>query len=89
MAKAAKIINPITTTIRDGKERVTTFKGKNEMMSASTPRRNLATNAILAGITAEQVMKITGHTTREQFMRYVRADSITNAVSVMRRNFFK
>jgi hypothetical protein len=58
-------------------------------MSSHTARRNFATNAFLAGINIEFIMAITGHATREAFLRYVRATKLMIAIVLSKYDFFK
>lgn len=62
---------------------------KCDLMSSHTARRNFATNAFLAGINIEFIMAITGHATREAFLRYVRATKLMIAIVLSRYDFFK
>lgn len=89
MGREAGLDQEMTYTKTINGKQVTFVKKKYEMMSSHTARRNFVTNAFLTGIPIEQLMLITGHRTREMFLRYVRADGLANAISVSNRKFFR
>lgn len=62
---------------------------KHKFVSSHTARRSFATNAYLAGVPMLAIMKITGHRTQTSFMRYICADSLTNAIHIADHGFFK
>jgi integrase len=64
-----------------------TFK-KYELITCHSARRSFATNAILAGISANQVMKITGHKNERVFQNYVRFSHEENAIKLKDHKFF-
>lgn len=45
---------------------------KFKLVHTHTCRKSFATNAFLAGVPTLAIMKITGHTTENQFLKYVK-----------------
>jgi integrase len=72
LCKNAGIITPVTMTKEIGKEIIEETKPKYEEISSHTGRRTFITHMILKGKAPEVIMKITGHTTRSSFEKYVR-----------------
>lgn len=54
-----------------------------ELLSSHTARRSFATNAYLRGWPTLSIMKITGHTTERQFLKYIRVDKEENALRII------
>ena len=50
-----------------------------EAVSSHTARRSAATNMFKAGIPSISIMKITGHKTETQFMKYIKVSKEENA----------
>lgn len=57
-----------------GKKKVTHSDVRYNLITSHTGRRTFCTLALKSGIHAEQVMKVTGHRTYEQFREYVKVD---------------
>jgi len=89
MAREAGITKLVPYSITYGNKRREFQDPKCDLMASHTARRNLATNAVLAGMYTDNVMWITGHTTREAFIRYVRANSLMNALIMAQHVFFQ
>ncbi|MDR3712349.1 MAG: phage integrase SAM-like domain-containing protein [Puia sp.] len=89
MAKEAGLTQKHAYSKTIGGKTVEFVSPKCDLMSSHTARRNFATNSFLAGVPMDQIMLITGHKTREAFLRYLRADSLANAYAVSRLKFFK
>jgi integrase len=62
---------------------------KYQLISTHTARRSFATNAYKMGIPSIAVMKITGHRTERQFMKYIKVSKEENAVLISDNPFFK
>lgn len=60
-----------------------------QLVSSHTARRSFATNAYLAGVPVLSIMKLTGHTTQNSFMRYIRISQKENAEFIAGHEFFK
>lgn len=69
-------------------KRVDVVSKKYELMVTHTARRTGATNMYLAGIPAQSIMKLTGHKTEKEFMRYIRADEQVHAMHMAKNAFF-
>lgn len=80
ICKAAEINDPV---IKDGK----TYQ-KYQLVSTHTARRSFATNAFRAGIQAISIMRITGHTTEQTFMKYIKISAEDNADLMSKNAFF-
>lgn len=52
--------------------RVEAVRRKCEPITTHTARRSFASNLYLSGVPARSIMKVTGHTTEQAFMRYIR-----------------
>ena len=88
-AREAGITQLVPYAVTYGNRRKEFQDPKCDLMSSHTGRRNLATNAYLSGIYSDYIMWITGHTTREAFIRYVRATGMLNAMAMAKYPFFK
>lgn len=60
-----------------------------EMVSSHTPRRSLATNLYLHGVTAKEIMAITGHSSLSAFEAYLRISKEQAAKKLADLDFFK
>lgn len=61
---------------------------KYQLIKTHTARKSFATNAFLSGVPTLSIMKITGHLTEGQFLKYVRITQEENAVSLSNHKFF-
>ncbi|MFR9498510.1 MAG: phage integrase SAM-like domain-containing protein [Rikenellaceae bacterium] len=61
---------------------------KNELVKTHTARRSGATNMYLAGIPSIAIMKITGHKTEKEFMKYIKASEEETAMELMNHPYF-
>jgi integrase len=89
IAKFSGIVDEISIYAYPGGVQKRIIKHKYELVTTHTPRRSFATNAFKSGISAISIMRITGHTTQQSFMRYIRIDNEENAEMLMNSNFFK
>lgn len=62
---------------------------KYQKLSTHTARRSFATNAFKAGIPSISIMKITGHKTEKNFMKYIKISLEENAELMSQHSFFK
>lgn len=69
--------------------RMVRYMERYNFISTHTARRSGATNMYLAGIPAQSIMKITGHTTEASFMKYLRITKEQNAKLLAENDFFK
>lgn len=88
VAKMAGLVESVSLTRFEGRERVSTAKPKYEWISAHTARRSFATNAYLSGIPVVSIMKITGHRRESTFMDYIKVKERENAELVKNMDFF-
>lgn len=61
---------------------------KFNLIHTHTCRKSFATNAFLAGVPTLAIMKITGHLTENQFLKYVRVTQEENANNLINHKFF-
>jgi hypothetical protein len=71
-----------------GLERKSVIKKRFEMITTHTARRTGATNMYLAGIPSHSIMKLTGHKTEKEFLRYIRADELVHAMHMAKNPYF-
>ena len=62
---------------------------KYKLIGTHTARRSFATNAYKMNIPSIAIMKITGHRTERQFMKYIKVSKEENAVLIANNAFFK
>ena len=72
--------------VKEGK--ITVLKERYTQISTHTARRSGATNMYIAGIPAQSIMQITGHTTEANFMKYLRITKEQNAKKLANNKFF-
>jgi len=88
IVRTAGIVQQVTITEhRGGKMHVRKY-AKWELVSSHTARRSFATNAVLSGIPALEVMKFTGHRSMASFLQYVRITGQETAVNYASHPFF-
>lgn len=73
--------------VKDGK--TTVLRERWSQISTHTARRSGATNMYIAGIPAQSIMQITGHSTEANFMKYLRITKEQNAKMLAENDFFK
>ena len=87
-AKEAGMNEQISLDVyKGGKDMIIQYR-KWEKVTTHTARRSFATNAFKAGIPAQMIMKITGHKTESQFMKYLRVSGMENALLLSKHQFF-
>ena len=64
----------IIITQKRGSERVETTYKKFELIASHTCRRSFCTNEYLKGTPALFIMKISGHRTERNFLKYIKVD---------------
>ena len=69
--------------------KVTQSHPKHELIKTHTARRTGATLMFLAGIAPISIMKITGHKTEREFLKYIRVTKEENATLLMNHPYFK
>ena len=79
LGQVAGLTTPVERTRTQGGIRSTLTAQKWELLTTHTARRSFATNAFLAGVPTVSIMKITGHKSETQFMKYIKVTSEQNA----------
>ena len=88
IGKLAQINTTETKAItKGGRYQLITFE-KWRLITTHTARRSAATNFFLAGFRAQEIMKITGHTTEKSFMKYIKMSSEDNAFKMAKKDYF-
>lgn len=89
IARAAGITDPVLVEKINGGLKIKKTVEKCEMVKTHTGRRSCATNMYLAGINTIDIMKITGHKTEREFLKYIKIGSEETANSLQNHPFFK
>ena len=84
----AGITEPVEVEQMENGRLVKKVVPKNELVKTHTARRSGATNMYLAGIPAISIMKITGHKTEREFMKYIKASEEETAIELMNHPYF-
>ena len=71
-----------------GARKVTEHIEKYKLVTTHTARRTGATLMYLEGVDTLSVMRITGHKTEKEFMKYIRVGEEENAALVAKSKFF-
>ena len=69
-------------------KRSTLSRPKHELVKTHTARRSGATNMFLANVPVISIMKITGHKTEREFMKYIRITNQENADNLSNLPYF-
>ena len=85
----AKINELIEMEEIKGGLKVTQSHPKHELIKTHTARRTGATLMFLAGIAPISIMKITGHKTEREFLKYIRVTKEENETLLMNHPYFK
>lgn len=88
VCRLAGIDKAVTLSRKHGNQTFTTTRPKYELITSHTARRSAATNMYKAGIPAISIMKITGHTTENSFMKYIKISQEENAELLKNHPFF-
>ncbi|SFC07214.1 Phage integrase SAM-like domain-containing protein [Parapedobacter composti] len=83
IAKMAKIDEPVEIEKTKAGKRITVTVPKHTLVSSHTARRSGATNMYIEGIPTLSIMKITGHTTETNFMKYIKLSDKQHARKVL------
>lgn len=89
VVKDAGITYKVEITITKAGMRVSKFTEKYKEISTHTARRSFATNAYLAGVPSIDIMKITGHKTETNFMKYIKVTGEETAIRMLDHKHFK
>jgi integrase len=72
VAELAKIKDPVHKAITKGGVKTSKLYKKHELVTTHTARRSFATNLYKSGFPSLSIMAITGHTTEESFLKYIK-----------------
>lgn len=85
----AKINDEITLTKIKGGKKLTYIKKKYEIIFNHTGRRSFCTNAYIAGMPTIDIMAISGHTSENIFLNYIKITLDERAIKIAENPFFK
>jgi len=88
IARMAKINEVINYEQTKGGLRVKKSEPKNKLIRTHTARRTGCTLMYLAGIKTIDIMKISGHKTEKEFLRYIRLSQEETAISLAKHPYF-
>lgn len=88
LCRMAGITEQITVNKNVGGKNVEVVLPKYKLISSHTARRSFATNAYKSGVPTIAIMKITGHTKEDTFLKYIRVSAEENAELLSRHPFF-
>lgn len=88
IAREAGITEKIEVSYVENGERKTHLVEKCNLVKTHTARRSGATNMYLAGIPTIAIMKITGHKTEKEFMKYIKITEEQTAMELMNHPYF-
>lgn len=88
VAREAGITEKIEISYVENGEKKTKIVEKCEMVKTHTARRSGATNMYLARIPTIAIMKITGHKTEKEFMKYIKITEEESAMELMNHPYF-
>jgi len=89
IAEAAGIDTPVMVSKKVGGTTSIKTVPKWQLIHFHSGRRSAATNMYLAGIDKIAIMRITGHTTEENFMKYICVTEEESALKISGNEFFK
>lgn len=75
IAALAGITEPITFKYKRGNQDVSETKSKAEWVTSHTCRRSFASNEFLLGTEVSLIMKITGHKSLREFLKYIKVSA--------------
>ncbi len=87
LGRLAQIDDEVIVKENRGGKITSTKHKKYELIKSHTARRSFATNLYLKGAPTISIMKLTGHTTEANFMKYIKVTREENAQ--LMRQFFK
>lgn len=88
IAELAGLKELIEVSITKGGKLVKTTTEKFNLVMTHTARRSFATNLYMADVPSITIMKITGHKTEKNFLRYIRMSQEENANKLLNHPFF-
>ena len=88
IAREAGIVDMVEVSYVESGEKKSHLVEKCELVKTHTARRSGATNMYLAGIPTIAIMKITGHKTEKEFMKYIKITEEQTAMELMNHPYF-
>lgn len=88
VAAMAEITNPEEDDVFKNGRRSSQSKPKCDLVKTHTARRSGATNMYLSGIPVLSIMKVTGHKTEREFLKYIRITTQEHADSLSSHPYF-
>lgn len=88
VAREAGITEKVEISYVENGEKKTRIVEKCDLVKTHTARRSGATNMYLAGIPTIAIMKITGHKTEKEFMKYIKITEEESAMELMNHPYF-
>ena len=88
IASEAGIVDMVEVSYVENGEKKSHLVEKCELVKTHTARRSGATNMYLAGIPTIAIMKITGHKTEKEFMKYIKITEEQTAMELMNHPYF-
>ena len=89
IALLAKIEETVIIEKTEGGLKIKRPKSKASLIKTHTARRSGATNLYLAGIPTIDIMKLTGHKTEKEFLKYIKVTKEQTAVNLLKNPYFK
>jgi hypothetical protein len=84
----AKITEVVSYEENRGGLRIKKSMKKNQLIKTHTARRSGCTNMYLAGIPTIDIMKISGHKTEREFLKYIKVSKEETALNLSNHPFF-
>lgn len=88
VTREAGITEKIEVSYVENGEKKMRLVNKCDLVKTHTARRSGATNMYLAGIPTIAIMKITGHKTEKEFMKYIKITEEQTAMELMSHPYF-
>jgi integrase len=88
VVEKAKITDMEVIESLKGGKKITSSKQRNKLVKTHTARRTGATNMFLAGIPPISIMRITGHRTEREFLKYIKITNQQNASNLADHPYF-
>ncbi|MDR0509556.1 MAG: site-specific integrase [Rikenellaceae bacterium] len=88
IAREAGIVEPVEIEYVENGEKKRRSVEKCELVKTHTARRSGTTNMYLAGIPTIAIMKIIGHKTEKEFMKYLKITEEETAIELMNHPYF-
>jgi integrase len=86
VAEKAKITNMEADEIYTKGKMSHEMKAKCDLVKTHTARRSGATNLYLKGYDVISIMRVTGHKTEREFLKYIRISNVENADNLFKRS---